>query len=275
MLKTDMFAGLELARRLEGAEGAACRECAETRGSEFPESGAGWAEIAGACAVFDGPDSPITQSFSLGLWSTPAAGELDLLTEFFHGQGAPADHEVSPLAGVRTVELLAERGYRPTEFSTVLYRAVEAPAIRANTSTPILCWQCEQADVPLWVSTATAGWGEVASGISDLADTFRIVASRPGALSFLASLEGQASAAASLFIHEGVAVFAGASTIPSARGRGLQRALLALRMHYAYEAGCDIAMVCTEPGSSSQRNAERQGFRVAYTRTKWRLDLPG
>jgi hypothetical protein len=33
--------------------------------------------------------------------------------------------------------------------------------------------------------------------------------------------------------------------------------------------GCDLAMVCTEPGSGSQRNAERQGFQIAYTRIKW------
>jgi len=25
------------------------------------------------------------------------------------------------------------------------------------------------------------------------------------------------------------------------------------------------------PGSASQRNAERNGFRIAYTRIKWRL----
>jgi len=28
-------------------------------------------------------------------------------------------------------------------------------------------------------------------------------------------------------------------------------------------------MMCAAPGSASQRNAERQGFRIAYTRTKW------
>ena len=30
-------------------------------------------------------------------------------------------------------------------------------------------------------------------------------------------------------------------------------------------------MMVTEAGSQSQRNAERAGFRIAYTRTKWRL----
>jgi hypothetical protein len=30
-------------------------------------------------------------------------------------------------------------------------------------------------------------------------------------------------------------------------------------------------MMGAEPGSASQRNAERQGFRIAYTRIKWHL----
>ncbi|MCX6621649.1 MAG: hypothetical protein NTY38_11355 [Acidobacteria bacterium] len=42
-------------------------------------------------------------------------------------------------------------------------------------------------------------------------------------------------------------------------------------MNYAASAGCDLAMMCAEPGSVSQRNAERQGFRIAYTRIKWEL----
>ena len=29
--------------------------------------------------------------------------------------------------------------------------------------------------------------------------------------------------------------------------------------------------MAAEPGSGSQRNAERQGFRIAYARTKWQL----
>jgi hypothetical protein len=32
-----------------------------------------------------------------------------------------------------------------------------------------------------------------------------------------------------------------------------------------------IAMMAAAPGSASQRNAERHGFRIAYTRTKWHL----
>jgi len=42
-------------------------------------------------------------------------------------------------------------------------------------------------------------------------------------------------------------------------------------MRYAFDQGCDLAMMVAEVGSRSQRNAERRGFRIAYTRTKWRL----
>jgi hypothetical protein len=53
----------------------------------------------------------------------------------------------------------------------------------------------------------------------------------------------------------------------------LQGALLEARMRYAWEHGCDLAMMVAEAGSNSQRNAERQGFRVAYTRMKWKLTV--
>jgi hypothetical protein len=33
-------------------------------------------------------------------------------------------------------------------------------------------------------------------------------------------------------------------------------------------------MMITSVGTTSQHNAERNGFRVAYTRTKWRRECP-
>ena len=70
---------------------------------------------------------------------------------------------------------------------------------------------------------------------------------------------------------EGVALLAGACTIPEARKRGAQLALLNARLGYAAECGFDVAMICAELGSASQRNAERHGFRIAWTRAKWGL----
>ena len=58
----------------------------------------------------------------------------------------------------------------------------------------------------------------------------------------------------------------GAATRPSHRRRGVQSSLLAARLARAAEAGCDVAVVTTQPGSKSQQNVQRQGFELLYTR---------
>ena len=98
----------------------------------------------------------------------------------------------------------------------------------------------------------------------------RVAVATSGAHLYLAELDGRPVATAAMRMHEQVALMAGASTIPSARGRGAQLALLERRLHDAGENGCNLAMMGALPGSISQRNAERHGFRIAYTRVKWR-----
>ena len=74
-----------------------------------------------------------------------------------------------------------------------------------------------------------------------------------------------------MLFRSDVALLTGASTIVEARRQGAQRALLYERLAVAVDAGCRLAMMCALPGSTSQRNAEREGFRIAYTRIKWGL----
>jgi hypothetical protein len=67
-------------------------------------------------------------------------------------------------------------------------------------------------------------------------------------------------------IVEGKMVACGAGTSAEYRGRGLQTALLRVRLAAAAEAGCEYAIVVTQGGTTSQRNCERLGFRVAYSK---------
>jgi hypothetical protein len=125
----------------------------------------------------------------------------------------------------------------------------------------------DEADV--WAKTASAGWG--AADGEFMLDVARVNAGAPDGHLFLAELDGRPIATAALAIHGGVAHFAGASTIPEGRRNGAQLALLDARMRHAAAHGCDLALMGAAPGSGSQRNAERHGFRIAYTRIKWRL----
>jgi hypothetical protein len=107
-------------------------------------------------------------------------------------------------------------------------------------------------------------------GIGDfMSDFARVSRSVEGMRLFLAELDGQAIASGALSLTGGVAHLAGASTIPSGRRRGAQLALLDRRLRDAAAEGCDIALMGAGAGTGSQRNAERQGFRIAYTRIKW------
>jgi len=269
------FSDLSLARRLEKTEARGNVEFVEARAKAFPNSGAQWMEVAGAYAMYDGVTSPLTQTFGLGLFETVSGAVIEQIEEFFRERGAPVFHEVSPLADLTLLALLNDRGYQPLEFTSVMFRPIR-PGVRFTElrNEMIRVRMVSGDENELWARTAASGWSEFTELADFMLELAQVSAKRSDALSFLAELDGQPIATGALSICEGVALLAGASTIPEGRKQGAQLALLDTRLRYAAEQGCDIAMMCAQPGSASQRNAERQGFRIAYTRVKWRLPLP-
>ncbi|HSD46886.1 MAG TPA: GNAT family N-acetyltransferase [Pyrinomonadaceae bacterium] len=265
------FADLELARRLERTEGQGNVDFIEARNKAFPDWGAEWIEVAGTRAMFDGASSPLTQTFGLGMFEPLAVEQLDEIEQFFQTRGADVFHEVCPLADPSAFALLNERGYAPVEFSNVLYRPID-PDLRldAARNEQVQVRLIRDDEVDLWAETASEGWSEFTEVADFLRDLGKVTA-RSKSLSFIAELEGKPIATGALTISGEVALLAGASTIPSARRQGAQLALLEGRLRYAAAQGCTIGMMVAQPGSGSQRNAERHGFRIAYTRYKWHL----
>jgi len=265
-----MFMDLALSRRLERLEGMVGTTFSETQQRVSPELERLWRDFDGTYAIFDGADSPLTQTFGLGLFAPATPEQLAAIESFFTVRGADVMHEVSPLAGVECFAVLADRGYRPIELSTVLVQSLEAP--REVPAAPGLrVRMIDAADHAAWIETSVAGW----SADPLFAPLMRKMASTAIAnhamMHFLVERDGAPISTGSLGMHDGVALLAGASTVPAGRGLGAQGLLLAARLDEARRRGCDLAMMVTAPGSTSQRNSERRGFRVAYTRTKWRL----
>jgi hypothetical protein len=265
---------LYLARRLERQEAVGGARFIEARGRVSPEVGAEWIEVAGTYVMFDGPASPLTQTFGLGLYAEPTPADLDRIEAFFRERASPVCHEVSPLAGVPIADILCVRGYRPIEFTTVMYKALTPETSAADASGGVITRLLVKGEEELWSQVSARGWAEQPEYSEFLLSFGRMVAATEGSLNFFAHLDGTPIATGVLRCHEGVAYFGGASTVPEARKHGAQGALLKARMNFAIGHGCDLAMMCAHPGSASQRNAERQGFRIAYTRTKWQLSFP-
>jgi hypothetical protein len=217
-------------------------------------------------------DSPCTQTFGLGVFQAPSAEDFHRIEQFFRDRSAPVHHEVSPLADPATLPLLTGRGYHPIELSSVMFCPIADLLTRLpRAAGRVRARLIRGGETALWAETAVRGWADIIPPGDMMKDLMQVSAERPEALPFLAELDGAPVAAGALSITGGVALLAGASTISGARRQGAQTALLDARLRYAADHDCDLAMVCAAPGSASQRNAERNGFRIAYTRIKWRL----
>ena len=281
-----LLADLDLARRLEWTEARSNIEFVEARAQISPELGAEWIEVAGAAVMYDGPASPCTQTFGLGMRAQLGESDLEQIETFFRQRGAPVYHEVSPLADIAVHQLLSRRGYQPVEMTSVMFldlasewrgRLAEPQGREAGMAQqtaempPVEVRVVSDEEWPAWARLAAEGWSELAEYADLMFELALVSASRRGAISFVAEVAGQGVATAGLSLVDDVALLTGASTIPSARRQGAQRALLRSRLDFAARAGGRVAMICALPGSASQRNAEREGFRIAYTRIKWGL----
>lgn len=268
-----IYSDLELAQLLERTEARANSDFVETRARLEPESGAAWIEVGGAYAMFDGAESPLTQTFGLGMFEDSTHDQLDKLETFFKNRGAPVFHEVSPMADASILQLFAERNYRPIELTSVMFRRLGEYIAESRPRTSELTTRVIAADeADLWARTSASGWSTEHEGLADFMFNFGQISARcDGAFPYLAELAGEPISTGMLFIYDDICILAGASTVAEGRNRGAQNALLTDRLRFAASRGCKLAMMGAAPGSQSQKNAQKNGFQVAYTRIKWQL----
>jgi MOSC domain-containing protein YiiM/GNAT superfamily N-acetyltransferase len=89
---------------------------------------------------------------------------------------------------------------------------------------------------------------------------------------FIASLEGRDVAASALFNRRRVGWLGAGTVLPEARGRGIQRALIADRVRRAVDAGSTRVMATALIDTPSAANLERFGIRRIWTRGHFRID---
>jgi hypothetical protein len=252
-----VFADLALARRLEAAEAANAKGCTAIH----PEAAS--IELAGGCAVFVGAESPLTHAVGIGLDGPVREGEIAALETFFRSHGAKVTIDLCPLANAGFVEALSERGYRVTEFNNVLVRRLAGAQVvmtpRVRRTLP------DESD--LWSHTVGRGFFEQEELTTEEMDVGRAICAMPGAMCYLAAAaSGEPAGAAAAAIYGGLATLFADSTIAPYRRAGFHAELIAARLNEALAQGCDMATASTLPGSGSQRNYERLGFEVVYTR---------
>jgi ribosomal protein S18 acetylase RimI-like enzyme len=218
--------------------------------------------------MFAGLGSPIGHAGGLGFDGAITEADLDRLEEFYRSRGAPAQVDYCPHTDPSLLELCRKRGYVMAELNYVLARCLRRgePLPQLPSGVEIRPGLIDEApQLAAIVERSFFPDGGAPEGLSGaLASMFRL----PGGLLYVGSVDGVSVACGSGLIlpQFGVLGLYGASTLTEYRGRGLQTALLLHRMHAAAEAGCELAVIVTLGGTTSQRNAERLGFTVAYSK---------
>lgn len=271
--RTPLFCDTALAQRIERVEtemiAAAGRAARRRRG----DSGGFVIPVVGGVACFAESDSPFNKVAGLGFAGAPSAAELDEIERSYAAHDGAVSIELSNLADPATATLLTERGYRLVSYENVLGRAIERAPQRV-TPPGVEVRASGDGEFDAWLDIIVDGFAHPdEQGVASHEDFPREVIANAerdfvaaGVVRYAALLDGVLAGGASFRIAEGVAQFAGAATAPAYRRRGVQTALLSARLADAAAAGCDIAVVTTQPGSKSQQNVQRHGFDLLYTR---------
>ncbi|MEO8262161.1 MAG: GNAT family N-acetyltransferase [Pseudolysinimonas sp.] len=270
---TSLFCDEALARRIERAEVGLISALSRATHRRVGYGDGFLTPIAGGVASFADDDSPFNKIAGLGFDGVPDSATLDEIEHAFAERGAPAQVELSQLADPEIGLMLSLRGYRLESFENVLGRPVTGsgaaqPAsdieVRRSGDDEFEAWLRVIVDASVHPDTEGVPWHD--DFPPDVIDRAQRDSFSAGLMRFAALRGGVLAGGAELRITDGIAQFAGAGTAPEHRRRGIQSALLDARLAVAAEAGCDIAVIVTQPGSKSQQNAQRRGFDLLYTR---------
>jgi len=270
-----MFVDTKLAARIERAEVWLTRAVTNAASALGRVPGAFVRELGdGGVASYLRPGSPMNKLIGAGLG---APLEPALLASIEHEQRERCETtrvELCSLASVEALAFFAERGYRLAGFENVLVRTLAQPATPGDDTNIVCPLVTTEPMRSIWQETTVAAvahpdeTGVVLDQLSreSIEEVISDVLELSAFERYLALWNGEPAGAASLLIHEGVAMLGGSATLPAYRRRGVQAALTRARLESARQQGADIAVVTTAPGSQSQANVMRRGFALAYSR---------
>jgi GNAT superfamily N-acetyltransferase len=263
---TTLFSDLILAQRLEEIEAFTAEAFARRLAERRPGADVAVEEVAGGRAVFAGVGSPLSETKAVGMNGPVTDADLDRMERVFFSRGEPCRVIVCPLADPSLVEGLNRRGYQLSHFENILAMPLDQSDSEAHTTPDIEVRPVRPEEGEIYASVVAPNFVEPGEPVDLIMEMALTMHGMEHSAPFLALIDGEPVGGGAVIIHRGLALFAGAATLPPFRKRGVHAALHHARLAHARQAGCDLAAQGAAPGSTSQRNAERRGLRVAYTR---------
>jgi GNAT superfamily N-acetyltransferase len=254
------------ARRMEAAEEHGALHHAHFLHQYDAKSRSAWEAFGGGHLVFVAKGSPIGRAHGLGFAGKVSTDDIEHVEDFYFQHQSAAQVDVCPYADTSLFECLNQRGFHVAEFNQTLARRILPQESLGEKLQGIEIRGIRAGESQQWAQLLARTF--FADQWQQFEELFRPWAGTDNPLTLAAFSDGRMVAAASglMVAEHNLAAFFGACTLPEFRGRGIQSAFLQERLKVAKQAGCDLAVTLTMPATTSQRNAERVGFRVAYTK---------
>lgn len=227
--------------------------------------------LAGGIGVLCGPGMYINRVLGAGLERGLANDEWDRLEQRSGAVGVDASIEITVHSHADVRARASARGYVLEEVNSALVHDARAAMPTARDSG----FEIVPANgglLPAWQEASAQGFGALDPARRRVSDAFARAAAVVDGDRFVIVLDPDDQrplATASMSVRDGVATLGGMSTVPAERGRGVQSALIRHRIRVARELGCDLVASTAAPGSQSERNLIRHGFRRVFDIEEW------
>ncbi len=187
---------------------------------------------------------------------------------FFRTRGIRARFEIGPavLTSALALQLAVER-VGVERIETVVHAPIEA--LVPARATVVLVRPSPFEELDLFLELWARGFALPEFLMSDVKRMRAAWFSVPGFERYVALLDGEPIACGGLYVHGDIGYLCVSATLPAARGRGAQAALIARRWRDAAAAGCRHVISTTPFGGTSQANMERAGMRTAHSMCIW------
>ncbi len=254
----------ELAAAIEKANADLLRSLADHAG------GRTWSK-GDSCAAYVSPGSPLNQCVAADL--TPAC--LDEIKAFYADCGSGFEFGVTAFTSQEMFDELAGRGWPIIEREQVMVLDLEDgwPHYPDPAGVELRLVQGDDADKV--ADAMVDGFFGPSDGPPGMTELVQMSAQADGYALMGAFEADQAAGGANVAWSGEIGWLRGGSVREPFRHRGIHKALQSRRLEILKEKGCQIAIMGALPGSTSQLNAQKLGFQIAYTRLSFYCSKPG
>lgn len=262
----DLVVTKALAQRIEYAEInfwlerlKALREFGENR------YGVSVAQFGSAVAwlVRDIPDPAFNRVMGV---TADTGAHLDDILDWYHLNNQTPRFDINPTQDdPQLLSALSARGLALTGFSTAMF----GPALfqrRIDFGDGLRAHFVPSGDGQLFAEVYAAGNNFAPRLHPMMRDAVRVLFGRPGISCFGTHIGDRLTAMGILYVSDSMGYLTSSATLPDFRRQGCHAALIKSRLTEAASQQVDLAAAHVAFGSAAQRNLERAGMHIAYTK---------